>query len=158
MPRWLRRAAEWGVLEEGAGDGDALALAAGELAAILADARGEAVGQLLDELPGVRCACGADDVLLVDVGATIGDVGGDAIVEQHHLLADPGKLATQPRQRQRAQRRAVEQDAALRGSKKRAMRFTRVLLPLPDEPTRATVSPGAISRQKSSMAQAAWSG
>src|SRR5690606_8375459 len=52
------------VLEEGAGDGDALALSAGEGGAALADHGGVAFGQRLDEVGDVRAAGGGADLFV----------------------------------------------------------------------------------------------
>jgi hypothetical protein len=46
----------------------------------------------------------------------IGDVGGHAAVEQHHLLADQRDLATQVGQRIVVQRVAIEGDVAATGA------------------------------------------
>ena len=62
------------ILQEGAGDGDALALASGEAHAPLADQRLVAVRAPGDELLGVRLTGGADDVLERRVGPAVGDV------------------------------------------------------------------------------------
>jgi hypothetical protein len=91
------------------------------------------------------------------VGPAVGDVGGDAVVEQHHLLADPAELSAQVGQRQAGERLAVEQDAAAARLVEAGDRLTRVLLPLPEAPTRATVWPGCTSRLKLQGASA-WPG
>src|SRR5690606_15196818 len=65
------------VLQEGAGDGDALALAAGQAGARLAHSGGVAVRQGGDEVVGGGGAGGGHDVLGGGAGAAIGDVGGD---------------------------------------------------------------------------------
>ena len=83
------------VAQKGPGNGNALALATGELAAIGADPGGEAVGQLVDELHGVGGTGGGDDVGRGHIRPAIGDVGSDAVVEQHHLLPHPAQLLAQ---------------------------------------------------------------
>ena len=64
-----------GVFEHGAGDGDALALAAGEPHAVFADQGVEAVGHGLDEVPGVGGDAGGADLVGGGVAlAAVGDV------------------------------------------------------------------------------------
>ena len=53
-----------GILEEDAGERDALALSAGELDPALADERRHPVGQTLDELQRVRGARGGDHLVV----------------------------------------------------------------------------------------------
>ena len=68
--------------QQRAGDRDALAFAAGEGLAALADEGIVAVGQLQDEFVGVGGAGGVDNLLPRGVGAAVGDVLGDGAVEQ----------------------------------------------------------------------------
>jgi hypothetical protein len=49
------------------------------------------------------------------VGAAIGDVGGDRVVEEHHVLRDERDLAPQALQRERLEVVAVERDAPASG-------------------------------------------
>ena len=75
-------------------DADALALAAGERIAALADHRVVAVRHPRDELVGVGELGRGDDLLLGRVGAPIGDVLADRAVEEHRLLQHEADLAS----------------------------------------------------------------
>lgn len=77
-----------GVLEEGAGDRDPLALAAGEAAAILADLGFVTLGLLKDEIMGVGGAGGGLDFLLGRIRAGEKDVVAECIREQEGILTD----------------------------------------------------------------------
>jgi hypothetical protein len=74
------------VLEDGAGDGDALLLAAGELEAALADHRVIAARQGGDEVVDAGGAGGGLDLAACGAVAPIGDVVADGVVEQHRVL------------------------------------------------------------------------
>src|SRR5690606_4141807 len=94
---------------------DSLALTAGEKYAILAYTRLQAFWQPFDELQGMGHTRRLPDRLFADlVLSAIGDVGGDGIVEEHHLLPHQRNLPPQIRQRVLANRVSVEQDLALR--------------------------------------------
>ena len=67
--------------QHGAGDGDALALAARELDAALAGDGVEALGQILDELQRVVRARRLTDLLHGSIGPPVGDVLGNGTVE-----------------------------------------------------------------------------
>ena len=76
-------------LEDGAGDGDALLLAARELQPALADLGVVAVGQALDEVADLRRlaprrATSSSPAL----GPAVADVVGDGVVEEHGVLRD----------------------------------------------------------------------
>ena len=101
--------------EDGAGDGDALPLAAAELHAALADERVVAVGQCVDELVGVGDRGGAADVVGRRAAVAVGDVRGDGAVEQEHVLLDDADQAAVAVDVDVAQVAAVEQDAAAGG-------------------------------------------
>jgi hypothetical protein len=70
---------------------------------------------------------------------TQGNIEGDAATEHHHMLADQGKLATQgvelPFSANGWPSRLM---VPLLGSRKRGSRFTSVVFPAPEAPTRAT--------------------
>ena len=78
--------------ENGAGDGDALALAAGELDAALADDGVVAFGEALGELVDAGDAAGFHELLLGGVGAGEADVFADGAVEEEGLLEDDAEL------------------------------------------------------------------
>ena len=76
------------VLEDGAGDGDALLLAARQFQAALAHHGVIAHRQLHDELVDLGQARRFLDLGLVGADAAIGDVVLDRVVEQHRVLRD----------------------------------------------------------------------
>ena len=79
-----------GVLEEGAGDGYALALTAGKLHSPFADQGVVAFGEGGYEVVGVGLSGGIFDFLLGGVELTQGDVVADAGVEEVGVLGDEG--------------------------------------------------------------------
>lgn len=79
---------EPGVGEDGAGEGDALALAAGEGEPVLADGGVVAVRQVGDEPVGLGGAGGLFDLLPGGVGEAVGDVGADGVGEQEAVLGN----------------------------------------------------------------------
>ena len=99
------------VAQERARDGDALALPAGELGAALAEQRVVALGQLHDELLGVRGACYPAQRFVAGVGPAVQDVVAHAAREQHGVLGDDADLAAQRPQGHVAQIVAVDRDA-----------------------------------------------
>ena len=83
---------EAGIFQQDAGDGDALALAAGDGDAALADARVVAVAELADELVGVgRGRCG-DDLGVGGIGFAVADVFADGAGEEDAVLHDDADL------------------------------------------------------------------
>ena len=79
-----------GVLEEGAGNGDTLTLAAGQAQARLAGAGRIAFGQGGDEVMGGSGGGGGLDLGPRRTGAAVGDVGGYGVVEQEGFLGHQG--------------------------------------------------------------------
>ncbi len=82
-----------GVLEHHPGDGNALALAARQLDTALTHQRVVAtvallVTQLADEPIGLCTGCGAADLLISRVGASVGDVVANGAVQQRGVLRD----------------------------------------------------------------------
>ena len=75
------------VLEERPRDGDALALAAGEPHAAVADQRAHAVRQILDEV-AARRESRVEHLLIRGVGSAVADVLHDRAVEQGNVLRD----------------------------------------------------------------------
>ena len=98
------------VLQEGAGEGDTLSLAPGELRAALPDVRVVASWQPHDELVRVGGVCRGDDLLSARAGRGIGDVFSDAGGEEYRLLQHDGELAAQVGELVVAQINAVQQD------------------------------------------------
>ena len=84
-----------GVLQDGAGDGDALLLAAGESAAALAHHGVIAVGQRHDEIVAAGFFGGVDHLGLGGIGLAEEDVGPDGVVEQVHVLEHHGDVGEQ---------------------------------------------------------------
>jgi hypothetical protein len=102
------------VLQQRPGDGQALALAAGEQHAVLADQGVEALRQPVDELAGEGRLGGALDVGARRAGeVAVGDVAGHRVVEQRHLLGDDGDVAAQVAQGVVLDIRAVDEDLPL---------------------------------------------
>ncbi|EGY00670.1 hypothetical protein AZA_76900 [Nitrospirillum viridazoti Y2] len=99
-----------GVLQHGAGDGDALALAAGQLHAILAHPGVIALGQAQDEVVCRRRLGRRLDLLLRGAHAAIGDIAAHRVVEQPRLLADQADGAAQRGQRHVADVLAAQGD------------------------------------------------
>ena len=82
-------------LEDGAGDGDALLLAAGELQAALADLGLVAVGREADEIVDLGEPGRLLDLLVGRLRAAVADVVADGVVEQHGVLRDHADGAAQ---------------------------------------------------------------
>ncbi len=103
-----------GVTQDRAGDRQALALAAGQQRAVLADRGLQLLRHARDELPRIGCFGRRTDLLLARFHA-IGDVGRDGVIEQHDLLPDHRHLPTQVGQRIVIQRDAIEGDDTTAG-------------------------------------------
>ena len=100
------------VHQQGAGDGDALFLPAGEGDAALADAGVVASGSCQDEFVRLGGCGSLDDLLIGGAGAAEGDVFADGSGEEGRLLEDDADLAAQGLQGGAADVDAVDQDAA----------------------------------------------
>ena len=110
-----------GVLVDRAGDGQALALAAGELAGVVAEHGLQALRQGQRKIEQVRALQGRQHALAIDAfifNLTECDVGRHRVVEQHHVLADQRKLAPQRVDAPLAQRHAIEPNLAVAGFQK----------------------------------------
>src|SRR6266581_4769798 len=102
------------VLQQGARDRQALALAAREPQAVLADQGVQAFGRLADEVESMCRAGGRDDLALGGAAhAAVGDVGVHRVVEQHYVLADERDVRAQAFEGQALDVLAVEQDPPL---------------------------------------------
>ena len=97
------------VLEQGARDGDALPLPAGEPAPPLADHGVVAARQVEDEVVGEGRARRRLDARLVHVVEAVGDVGAHGVVEEHRLLGHEADLLAQARERDLADVHAVDE-------------------------------------------------
>jgi len=84
-----------GVLEDGPGDGDPLALPAGELRSRLADDRIVPLGKLHDEVVGMGGPGGSDDLLLAPLDVPVGDIVSHRIVEEDGLLGHHSDLSSE---------------------------------------------------------------
>lgn len=104
-----------GVGQEGAGERDALALAAGQGQALLADLGVVPGGQGFDEPLGLGGAGGGPDLLLVRVGASVGEVGADRVGEEERVLGHQADRAAQGGVRQLAHVVAADADGAAVG-------------------------------------------
>ena len=102
----------WRILQHGARDGEALALAARELHAKLADRRLIALGQIDDEVVGGGGLSGGLDLGVGGARPPVGDIGAHRVVEQGDLLADQRDLAVQGGERQIANIEAVDRHPA----------------------------------------------
>ena len=95
-----------------------LTLAAGELAAVDACARLQALGQGFNEFQGVGAGSGLRDLRCRRIRTPVGDVGCHRVVKQHYVLPDPAQLGAQGDQIHLRNILTVEQDAALGRLKK----------------------------------------
>ena len=102
------------VLEDRPGDRDALALAARQPRAAVADDRVVAVGQRADEVVGVGRPGRGDDLGLGRVEPAVQDVLADRAAEQRRLLGDQADLAAQAGHGHVADVDAVDPDRARR--------------------------------------------
>ncbi len=103
-----------GVLEDGAGDRDPLAFAAGELRPLLADQRVVAHRQAHDEIVGVRGLRGGGDLLLRLHDVAVGDVVPDRVVEEDRLLGHDRDLSPERLDGDVADVTAVDRDRPFR--------------------------------------------
>ena len=100
------------IFEDGAGQGDPLALTAREPLAPFAHHRVEAVRQGLDEGGRFRQLGRPFDRQAGGLKAAVGDVFGHRAVKQKHLLTHQADAAAQILQAQAADRQAIEQNLA----------------------------------------------
>ena len=98
--------------QEGAGDGDALLLAAGEQGAAFTDDGVVALRQVDDELVRVRVAGGGQDSFARRRGVAEQQVVKDGVVEEHRFLRDEGDVAPQVGEAHLAHINPVNGDAA----------------------------------------------
>ncbi len=103
---------DFGIGEDGAGDGDALLLAAGEFVAAFADDGFVAFVELQDEVVGIGFLGGCLDFRAGGVAFSVGDVVGDGAVEEIDILQDHGELGAVEFQGELADVGVVEADGA----------------------------------------------
>ena len=101
------------VLVDGAGDGDALALAAGEQRPCLADPGVVALGQAHDEVVRRGGLGGGDHLRLVVGLGAVGDIGANGVVEQHRILGHQRDGVAERGDGDVSDILAVDQDTAL---------------------------------------------
>jgi hypothetical protein len=102
-----------GVLEDGAGDGNALALPAAQLDAALAHGRVIAEWKLgYDEVMRVGGAGGSLDFLVRSVETPVADVGTNRVGEEQGFLGDETNLAAQAGERDVTQVVTIDGDCA----------------------------------------------
>ena len=100
------------VLEQRAGDGEPLPLAAGEQPAALADRRLQAAVVAVDEFERLRAGRGVADFGVGGVRLADAQVFRDRAVEQQRLLEHDADIAAQPDQPEIADIGAVDRDGA----------------------------------------------
>ena len=134
------------ILDQRARDRDALALAAGQLQAVLADRRVVAEREAHDEVVGVGRFGGGDDLGLARAGRPNAMFSRIDAAEQKHVLSDIGDLPAQRRARHRRDVLAVDGDrAAHRPRRSASIRLRIVDLPPPEGPTSAVTLPGSAT-------------
>lgn len=97
-----------GVLQQGAGDGEALLLSAGKFAAFVADDGFVALRLGENEIVGVGLAGGFFDLFACGVGASEKDVVVDGVVEKKGVLRDDADMPAQGIERDAAEIASVE--------------------------------------------------
>src|SRR5262249_58407771 len=102
-----------GIAQEGAGQGEPLLLAAGQLGPGLADARLVAVRQAGDKVVGQRLLGGRLHILAARPAIAVGDVVVDGVVEERRLLGDNANLLAQAAEVGGPNVVAVHQDRAV---------------------------------------------
>src|ERR1039457_6976188 len=100
------------VLEQGARDGEALALSAGEFGAAIANHGLVAFREALDEIVGESGLSGGADGSFRYALAAVGDVVGHGVIEQKGVLRTQADLAAQAGQAEGAHVAAADLDAA----------------------------------------------
>src|SRR5665647_2492126 len=84
------------VLENGACNCDALALASGKFYAALADQRVKSLRHFAYEYHRMGGLCGVNDFCLRHLAhLTVGDIGGNRVIEQYHFLTDQRDVGAQ---------------------------------------------------------------
>ena len=135
-----------GIGEDGARDRHALALAARQLHAALADDGVVAVLERLDELVGVRDAADPLDLVERRVGLAVADVLGDGAVEQEVVLQHDAELLAVVAQPQLDRSWPSTRIRPLSGRLNAITRLISVLLPDPLDPTSAVVVPAGARK------------
>src|SRR4029079_11085453 len=101
------------ILQQGAGDGDALLFADAELYTALADDGGKLLGESLDEVAGIGGAEGGPELGIGVVGIAEAEIIADAPIEEEALLGDHADGAADGALWQVAERAAIDEDFAV---------------------------------------------
>ena len=140
---------DWRILEDGACNGEALLLTAGELDASLADMRVVSVRQCFDEFVGVCDAGGFDRFLPALSGIAIEDIFEDGPIKEESVLQHHADVGAQRVQGDVSHVDSVDKHPASGGIVKWGIRPAMVLLPTPVGPTNASDSPGRTEKETS---------
>lgn len=100
------------IFKDCAGDGDSLALAAGETDTVFANDGIVAFGKLADEGVSIGGLCGGDDLLEGDISAAVGNVVAHRVVEEDGFLCDHADLLAEGAERDVADVDAINEDGA----------------------------------------------
>ena len=106
------------VFEQGAGDGEALALAAGEALTAVADESLVSLGHLHDEIVRHGGFGGGENFFFGEIRAAVAEIAPDRVVEKNGFLGDDRHLPTQRTQGDVAKIVAVNADGAGSGGVK----------------------------------------
>ena len=87
-----------GIFEDGAGNGDSLALSSGQSCSAFPDHRVVSFGKSPDELVGIGGTGCGDDLLQRGAWAAVGDVFANGAAEEEDFLGDKGHLVAKPGQ------------------------------------------------------------
>ena len=136
-----------GLLEQQPRDRQSLLLAAGQTMASVADDCVEALRQAPDQIADPRRVAGGQDLVLGRVGTRVAQVRPDGVVEHVGVLGDHSDAACNDScVTSRRSWPAIETLPSV-GSYSRDTSPVIVVLPAPDGPTRATVSPAGTSKR-----------
>ncbi len=116
-----------GVVEDGARDGDALFLAAGETYTVLANHGFVAVREAGDVFIGKTAAGGIEHFFAGGVSGSVGYVVVNSVGEEEGVLGDESDLAAEAAERNGADVDAIDEDAAAGGNVETGRRFRSVV-------------------------------
>ena len=102
-----------GILEKGAGDGNTLALSAGENGAAFAYNSLKPFGEIFNEFEGIGVFCCLPDIFHAGTGSPIEDVVEDGAGEEDGVLGDESDMASQGEDAVVANVAVVDEDASV---------------------------------------------